>query len=109
MLTPWMVPSFVVAVLWQFMWQSDVRMVDKVLVNYTHLLGERPIWLLGEDTPMWAMVSASVWRRASHSRDDLLPRRARRCRLGSRGLRRSTARPELRGGFTYVALRCCGR
>ena len=47
MLAPWIVPSFVVAVLWSFMWQSDVGIVNKVLVDYTHLLGDRPIWLLG--------------------------------------------------------------
>ena len=35
MLTPWIVPSFVVAVLWEFMWQSDVGIVNKVLVDYT--------------------------------------------------------------------------
>lgn len=61
MLTPWIVPSFVVAVLWQFMWQSDVGIINKVLVDYTHLLGERPIWLLGENS-MWAIVIPSVWR-----------------------------------------------
>jgi multiple sugar transport system permease protein len=61
MLTPWIVPSFVVAVLWQFMWQSDVGIVDKVLVDYTHILGHRPIWLLGPNT-MWAIVIPSVWR-----------------------------------------------
>ena len=61
MLTPWIVPSFVVAVLWQFMWQSDVGIVNKVLVDYTHLLSERPIWLLGENS-MWAIVIPSVWR-----------------------------------------------
>jgi multiple sugar transport system permease protein len=61
MLTPWIVPSFVVAVLWGFMWQSDVGIVNKVLVDYTHVLGERPIWLLGENT-MWAIIIPSVWR-----------------------------------------------
>jgi multiple sugar transport system permease protein len=61
MLTPWIVPSFVVAVLWQFMWQSDVGIVNKVLVDYTHVLSHRPIWLLGENT-MWAIVIPSVWR-----------------------------------------------
>ena len=40
MLTPWIVPSFVVALLWQFMWQSDVGIVNKVLVDYTGLLGD---------------------------------------------------------------------
>jgi len=61
MLTPWIVPSFVVAVLWQFMWQSDVGIVNKVLVDYTHLLGHRPIWLLGPNS-MWAIVIPSIWR-----------------------------------------------
>ncbi|MDA0172615.1 sugar ABC transporter permease [Solirubrobacter taibaiensis] len=61
MLTPWIVPSFVVAVLWGFMWQSDVGIINKVLVDYTGILNERPIWLLGENT-MWAIVIPSIWR-----------------------------------------------
>jgi multiple sugar transport system permease protein len=61
MLVPWIVPSYVVAVLWSFMWQSDVGIVNKVLVDYTHLLGDRPIWLLGPNT-MWAIVIPSIWR-----------------------------------------------
>jgi multiple sugar transport system permease protein len=61
MLVPWIVPSYVVAVLWSFMWQSDVGIVNKVLVDYTHLLGHRPIWLLGPNT-MWAIVIPSIWR-----------------------------------------------
>jgi multiple sugar transport system permease protein len=61
MLVPWIVPSYVVAVLWSFMWQSDVGIVNKVLVDYTHLLGHRPVWLLGSNT-MWAIVIPSIWR-----------------------------------------------
>ena len=61
MLLPWIVPSYVVAVLWAFMWQSDVGIINKVLVDYTHLLGHRPIWLLGPNT-MWAIVIPSIWR-----------------------------------------------
>ena len=61
MLVPWIVPSYVVAVLWAFMWQSDVGIVNKILVDYTHLLGHRPIWLLGPNT-MWAIVIPSIWR-----------------------------------------------
>jgi multiple sugar transport system permease protein len=61
MLVPWIVPSYVVAVLWSFMWQSDVGIVNKLLVDYTHLLGDRPVWLLGPNT-MWAIVIPSVWR-----------------------------------------------
>jgi multiple sugar transport system permease protein len=61
MLTPWIVPSFVVAVLWQFMWQSDVGIVNKVLVDYTGIVGERPVWLIGENS-LWAIIIPSVWR-----------------------------------------------
>jgi multiple sugar transport system permease protein len=61
MLVPWIVPSYVVAVLWSFMWQSDVGIVNKVLVDYTHLVGDRPVWLLGPNT-MWAIIIPSIWR-----------------------------------------------
>ena len=61
MLTPWIVPSFVVAVLWQFMWQSDVGIINKVLVDYTGVLGERPVWLIG-DNSLWAIIVPSIWR-----------------------------------------------
>jgi multiple sugar transport system permease protein len=61
MLTPWIVPSFVVAVLWQFMWQSDVGIINKVLVDYTGIVGDRPVWLLG-DNSLWAIIIPSIWR-----------------------------------------------
>ena len=61
MLTPWIVPSFVVAVLWQFMWQSDVGVINKLLVDWTGLLGERPVWLLGGNS-LWAIIIPSIWR-----------------------------------------------
>ena len=61
MLTPWVVPSFVVATLWQFMWQRDAGIINKVLVDYTGLVGERPTWLLGENS-MWAIIVPSIWR-----------------------------------------------
>jgi multiple sugar transport system permease protein len=61
MLTPWIVPSFVVAVLWQFMWQSDVGIINKVLVDYTGVLGERPVWLIGPNS-LWAIIIPSIWR-----------------------------------------------
>ena len=61
MLTPWIVPSFVVAVLWQFMFQSDVGVINKLLVDWTGLLGERPVWLLGPNS-LWALIIPSIWR-----------------------------------------------
>jgi multiple sugar transport system permease protein len=61
MLTPWIVPSFVVAVLWQYMFQSDIGIINKVLVDYTGIVGERPVWLIGENS-LWAIIIPSIWR-----------------------------------------------
>jgi multiple sugar transport system permease protein len=61
MLMPWVVPSFVVATLWQFMWQRDDGIINKVLVDYTHLLDHHPSWLLGDNT-FWAITIPSIWR-----------------------------------------------
>jgi multiple sugar transport system permease protein len=61
MLTPWIVPSFVVAVLWQYMWQSDIGIINKVLVDYLHVVGHRPVWLIG-DNSLWAIIIPSIWR-----------------------------------------------
>jgi multiple sugar transport system permease protein len=61
MLTPWVVPSFVVAVLWGFMWQSDNGIINKLLVDYTGILGDRPVWLIGTNS-IWAIIIPSIWR-----------------------------------------------
>jgi multiple sugar transport system permease protein len=61
MLTPWVVPSFVVAVLWGFMWQSDNGIINKILVDYSGLLDEHPVWLIGSNS-IWAIIIPSIWR-----------------------------------------------
>jgi multiple sugar transport system permease protein len=61
MLTPWVIPTFVVATLWQFMWQKDAGIINRILVDYTHVLSHKPVWLLGDNT-IWAVVIPSIWR-----------------------------------------------
>jgi multiple sugar transport system permease protein len=61
MLAPYVVPSFVVAVLWGFMWQSDSGIINKVLVDYTGVLNDRPTWLLGHNS-LLAIIIPSIWR-----------------------------------------------
>jgi multiple sugar transport system permease protein len=61
MLTPWVVPSFVVAILWQFMWVSDSGIVNRILVDWAHVLDDKPVWLLGPNS-MWAIIVPSIWR-----------------------------------------------
>jgi multiple sugar transport system permease protein len=60
MLAPYVVPSFVVAVLWGFMFQSDSGIINKVLVDATGVLSDRPVWLL--DHSLAAIIIPSIWR-----------------------------------------------
>ena len=107
MLTPWIVPSFVVATLWQFMWQSDVGIVNKILVDYLGVLGDRPVWLAG-DNALWAMIIPSVWRGLPLNMLIFLaalqaiPQRARRGRGDRRRRRRC-------GASATSRCRCCAR
>ena len=61
LLLPWIVPSYVVGTLWGNMWQRDSGIVNVVLVDWLHLLDEKPYWLMGSNS-FWAIVIPTVWR-----------------------------------------------
>jgi len=61
MIAPWVLPTFVVAVLWQLMLQSESGIVNKLLVDHTGLLDSKPVWLIGENS-LWAIIVPSIWR-----------------------------------------------
>lgn len=61
MLLPWIVPSYVVGILWGFMWQQDGGIINRILVDWLHLLKEKPFWLIGPNT-IWAIIIPTVWR-----------------------------------------------
>lgn len=61
MLLPWVVPSYVVGILWGFMWQQDSGIINRVLVDWLHILNHKPFWLIGPNT-LWAIIIPTVWR-----------------------------------------------
>ncbi|WP_374712909.1 carbohydrate ABC transporter permease [Symbiobacterium terraclitae] len=61
MLLPWVVPSYVVGILWSFMWHRDTGIINRILVDWLHLLPEKPFWLMGPNT-IWAIILPTVWR-----------------------------------------------
>ncbi|HYG57040.1 MAG TPA: sugar ABC transporter permease [Symbiobacteriaceae bacterium] len=61
MLMPWVVPSYVVGLLWGFMWHQDNGLINTILVDWLHLLDHKPFWLIGPNT-MWAIVIPTIWR-----------------------------------------------
>jgi multiple sugar transport system permease protein len=60
LLLPWIVPTYVVGILWGFMWQPDTGIVNHVLHD-TLRLPVRPFWIVGPLT-MVAIVVPTAWR-----------------------------------------------
>ena len=60
-LFPWVVPTYVTGLLWGFMWQKDIGIINILLVDVFHLLPDKPFWLLGPHT-LWAIIIPTVWR-----------------------------------------------
>jgi multiple sugar transport system permease protein len=61
LLFPWIVPTYVVGLLWGFMWQQDSGIVNIVLHDWLHLVHDKPQWLLGPNT-IWAIILPTIWR-----------------------------------------------
>jgi len=60
-LFPWVVPTYVVGLLWMFMWQRGIGIINVLLVDVLHLLPVKPFWLIGPNT-IWAIIIPTVWR-----------------------------------------------
>lgn len=60
LMTPWVVPSLVVGLLWGFMWQQD-GIINKILVDFLHLFPEGTYWLTGPKV-LIAIIIPTIWR-----------------------------------------------
>jgi len=60
-LFPWIVPTYVTGLLWGFMWQRGVGIINIALVDWLHLLPSKPFWLIGPNT-IWAIIIPTIWR-----------------------------------------------
>ena len=58
---PWVVPQYVTGLLWAFLWQRDVGIINYLLVNVCHIFKEKPFWLIGTNT-IWAIIIPAIWR-----------------------------------------------
>jgi multiple sugar transport system permease protein len=58
---PWIVPTYVTGLLWGFMWQKNIGIINIVLVDMLHILPSKPFWLLGVNT-LWAIIIPTIWR-----------------------------------------------
>lgn len=61
LLIPWVVPTYAVGLLWGMMWLRERGVVNTLLVDWLHLLSDRPFWLIGPNT-LWAIIIPTIWR-----------------------------------------------
>lgn len=58
LMMPWMIPITITALMFQFMFTSNVGIVNEILKS----LGIEPVgWLLQQDTAMVALIIANIW------------------------------------------------
>jgi multiple sugar transport system permease protein len=60
-LVPYALPAYTAAITWEFMFQRDDGLVNRVLVNELHLTSHAPFWLIGNNSFV-ALVVTAVWR-----------------------------------------------
>ncbi|NYF58925.1 carbohydrate ABC transporter permease [Micromonospora purpureochromogenes] len=60
-LTPYALPVYTAVITWSFLFQRDTGLVNHVLVDQLHLLGDRPFWLIGGNSFV-ALLVVSIWR-----------------------------------------------
>ncbi|HET6504114.1 MAG TPA: sugar ABC transporter permease [Amycolatopsis sp.] len=60
-LVPYALPAYTAAITWEFMFQRDHGLINRLLVDDLHLFKQPPFWLLGGNS-FWALVITAVWR-----------------------------------------------
>lgn len=60
-LLPWVVPTFVVGIIWQFIWLQRGGLANRILVNWLHLADQPIQWLLLENART-ALIIPTIWR-----------------------------------------------
>lgn len=60
-LIPWAIPGIIIALIWQYMFNDQLGIVNKVLLNF-HIIKEPVVWLGTKGYAMWAVIIADVWK-----------------------------------------------
>lgn len=60
-LLPWILPGVVAAILWRFMYDPQLGLINSLLIR-TGLLEDNAAWLADSSTAMAAVIVAAVWK-----------------------------------------------
>ncbi len=60
-LVPWIVPTYVVGLLWGFIWNREIGIVNYFLCDVLGIFQDKPFWLMGRNTIL-AIIIPTIWR-----------------------------------------------
>lgn len=60
-LIPWAIPGIIVALMWQFMFNDKLGVINEILINL-HIIKTPIVWLGTKGYAMWAIIIADVWK-----------------------------------------------
>ncbi|MCZ7541881.1 MAG: sugar ABC transporter permease [Anaerolineae bacterium] len=60
-LLPWVLPGVVNAILWRFMYDPQLGLINSILIG-TGLTSEKTAWLAQTDTALGALIIAAIWK-----------------------------------------------
>jgi len=61
-LFPYLIPNIVAAIVWRFMLNPMIGIVNYILVDVTHLLKEPLMWLMRPETALMAVILVGIWK-----------------------------------------------
>lgn len=60
-LIPWVVPTFVVGIMWQFIWLQNGGLANRILVDWLGIVDQPIAWLILENART-ALIIPTIWR-----------------------------------------------
>ena len=60
-LLPWVVPTFVVGIIWQFIWLQKGGLANRILFDWFHIIDKPETWLLLKNARL-ALILPAIWR-----------------------------------------------
>ncbi len=61
-LIPYLIPSIVVAIVWRFMLNPTVGVINYLLVETFHIIDQPIMWLIRPETALWTVILVGIWK-----------------------------------------------
>jgi multiple sugar transport system permease protein len=65
-LLPWVVPTFAVGIIWQFIWMQKGGLANRLLVDWLHIV-DKPISFMMNQNARFALILPTIWNGVPYS------------------------------------------